>query len=156
MNLGTHTETGARWADAFVEAGGAGTLPKNMRPRAGAICRAFAGAATARAGTAPCDWDTDDVKAGLWAGTLPLPLPVSSRARIPGLCANFLRWAGQNRNLAQGAALAEWAQRLAAPYRRAVRPPETLRPRSDGRRRPNEPCACGSGRKHKRCCGASL
>jgi hypothetical protein len=144
------------WAADFAASPEAGPFPPRVRDRSQDLLAEFLGGAC-EAGTDPSQIGEAEVRAGLVGRVAGLGLDAETRAAAPDLVAAFLRMLGRQGRVAGGPGLAAFARALAPAFRAARGGGATAPIRREAPKLgPNDPCPCGSGRKWKKCCRATL
>ncbi|GEM_PF-6500881 len=131
------------WAWEFLASDASRDFRPDVRESGGPALAFFLGEACRRAGGGIEDVDGGHLARALAHDLHGLGLPDSARPQLPRLVAAFLAFLQETGRLSGGAAIGESLLAGALPQEDRAMP-------STGR---NDPCPCGSGRKHKKCCG---
>ncbi len=147
------------WPADFADTTAYAVLPDALKEHAVAVCGAFLRAATGHPGLAPDEVNEDAVRHAMLDHLPELDLPPEARRGIPHIVSSFLESLEDSGRLAGGRSLARQVRVLERAFHdhcapgggRRLSPVRNAAPKISR----NDPCPCGSGKKYKKCCGAS-
>lgn len=151
------------WVSEFAESPAYAHLSDHEREHADLVAREFLAAACARRGVPPEALDAEDVRAALCDHLPTIGLSHCALETVPAVVRALLESLELAGRLPSGRGLFRQAGALSKALReRSARPPNPSHappspppPETAPARSRNAPCPCGSGRKFKKCCGAS-
>ena len=150
------TEKTDLWASDFAETPAFASLPDGCKKDAIPVCMAFLDAATTHPDIAPEEISENAVRHAMLDHMPALELPEEVRKNIPVIVAALLESLEDAGRLSGGRALAGQAMVLAKAFHDRCKPGGGVRTPPIVRAAPkigrNDPCPCGSGKKHKKCC----
>ncbi len=148
-------ETIERWVSDFMERPAASSGAGRIGPAAPDVLASFLEGAC-HSGHAPADIDAHDVAHALLDHVATLDLSRGAHDAVPSFVASFLGDLEDVGRLAGGRTLANQARAIEAAYRERVLRGVRVERRAAPKIGRNDPCPCGSGKKYKKCCLASL